>query len=90
MYPIKGLLLIVVNSDKPIEVISKDYVVMTVSDSNIISDVKIVNTIKVLTDYLIENFKDVFENFQDFYIKYVYDPEEDSEWEDDYHSEDDY
>ena len=87
MYPMKGLLIIVVNSDKPIELISKDYIVMTVSDDDITSDESIVNIIKGLTDYLIENFQNVFENFQEFYLRYVYDPQEDSEWEEDYYSE---
>lgn len=87
IYPMKGLLIIVVNSDKPIELISKDYIVMTVSDSDITTDESIVNIIKGLTDYLIENFQNVFENFQEFYLRYVYDPQEDSEWEEDYYSE---
>ena len=87
MYPMKGLLIIVVNSDKPIELISKDYIVMTVSDDDITNDETIVNIIKGLTDYLIENFQNVFENFKEFYLRYVYDPQEDSEWEEDYYSE---
>lgn len=87
MYPMKGLLIIVVNSDKPIELISKDYIVMTVSDSDITTDGSIMLIIKGLTDYLIQNFQNVFENFQEFFVKYVYDPQEDSEWEEEYYSE---
>lgn len=87
MYPLKGLLIIVVNSDKPIELISKDYIVMTISDADIKSDESIVSIIKGLTSYLVENFKDIFESFEDFFVKYVYDPQEDSEWEEEYYSE---
>lgn len=87
MYPMKGLLIIVVNSDKPIELISKDYIVMTVSDSDITDDGSIITIIKGLTDYLIQNFQDVFENFKEFFVRYVYDPQEDSEWEEEYYSE---
>lgn len=87
MYPMRGILILVVNSKKPIEIISKDYIVMTVSDEDIKRDSDIVDIIRSLTTYLVENFKDVFENFEGFFIKYVYDPEEDSEWEDEYYSE---
>lgn len=87
MYPMKGLLIIVINSDKPIELISKDYIVMTVSDSDITTDGSIMTIIKGLTDYLIQNFQDVFENFQEFFVRYVYDPQENSEWEEEYYSE---
>ena len=84
MYPMRGLLIIVVNSDKPIEIVSKDYIVLTVSDEDIQKESNIVDIIKALTEYLIENYKDVFENFQEFYVRYVYDPEEDPEWEEEY------
>lgn len=87
IYPLRGILILVVNSDKPIELISKDYIIMTVSDEDIKKDENIVSIIKSLTTYLVENFKDVFENFQEFYVKYVYDPEEDVEWEEEYYSE---
>lgn len=84
MYPLKGLLIIVANTKKPIELVSKDYIIMTVSDDDIAKEDNIVFIISALTKYLIENFSNVFEKFQEFYVKYVYDPEEDSEWEDDY------
>lgn len=84
MYPIKGLLIIVANTRQPIEVASKDYVVMTVSDEDIRNDHTIVDIMSALTLYLIKNFKDVFEDFQKFYLKYIYNPEEDPEWEREY------
>jgi len=88
MYPLKGLLIIVANTDKPIEIVSKDYIVMSVSDEDIKTDDEIVYIIRDLTTYLIENFKEVFENFEEFYVKYIYNPEEDSEWEEDYYYND--
>lgn len=88
IYPLKGLLIIVANTSKPIELVSKDYIIMTVSDDDIAKEDNIVHIISAFTKYLIENFANIFDQFQEFYVKYVYDPEEDSEWEEDYLEED--
>ena len=87
LYPYKGLLIIIANADKAIEIYSRDYIVMTVSDNDIKTDESIVNIINVLTSYLITNFKDDIDDFEKFYLKYVYDPEEDEDWEEDYYGE---
>lgn len=84
IYPMRGLIVIVANTEKPIEVVSKDYIVMTVTDEDIESDKEIVDIIKSLTNFLVENYQDVFENFEEFYVRYVYNPEEDSEWDEEY------
>ena len=84
IYPMRGLIVIVANTEKPIEVVSKDYIVMTVTDDDIKSDREIVNIIKSLTSFLTENYQDVFENFEEFYVRYVYNPEEDPEWEEEF------
>ena len=88
MYPLRGLLIIVANTSRPIELVSKDYIIMTVSDDDISKEDNIVHIISAFTKYLIDNFANVFDQFQEFYVKYVYDPEEDSEWEEDYIAED--
>lgn len=84
IYPMKGLLIIVANTEKPIEVVSKDYIVMTVTDDDIKSDRDIVDIIRALTNFLTENYQEVFENFEAFYVKYVYDPGEDPEWDEEF------
>lgn len=84
IYPMRGLIVIVANTEKPIEVVSKDYIVMTVTDEDIESDKEIVDIIRSLTNFLVENYQDVFENFEEFYVRYVYNPEEDSEWDEEY------
>ena len=87
MYPLHGLLIIVANTSQPIELYSKDYIVMTCTDEDIEKEENIVDIINRLTSYLVENFKNTFEKFQEFYLKYVYDPDEDPDWEDEYREE---
>lgn len=84
MYPIRGLVIFISNSMKPIQVVSKNYVVMSVSSDDITENNTITDIISALTDYLIKNFHGVFENFDKFYTKYIYDPEEDPEWKREY------
>lgn len=84
IYPMRGLIIIVANTEKPIEVVSKDYIVMTVTDDDIKTDRNIVDIIRALTTFLTDNYQDVFENFEEFFVKYIYDPEEDPEWEDEF------
>lgn len=88
MYPLRGLLIIVANTSRPIELVSKDYIIMTVSDDDISKEENIIHIISAFTKYLIDNFANVFDQFQEFYVKYVYDPEEDSEWDEIYYAED--
>jgi hypothetical protein len=61
---------------------------MTVSDDDISKEENIIHIISAFTKYLIDNFANVFDQFQEFYVKYVYDPEEDSEWDEIYYAED--
>lgn len=88
MYPLRGLLILVANTSRPIELVSKDYIIMTVSDDDISKEENIIHIISAFTKYLIDNFANVFDQFQEFYVKYVYDPEEDSEWDEIYYAED--
>ena len=88
MYPLRGLLILVANTSRPVELVSKDYIIMTVSDDDISKEENIIHIISAFTKYLIDNFANVFDQFQEFYVKYVYDPEEDSEWDEIYYAED--
>lgn len=87
MYPIKGLLVLVTSSLKPIEVASKDYIVMSISEEDIKDERTIVDIISSLTNYLIKNFNGVFENFEEFYVKYIYTPEENPDWDSEYNED---
>jgi hypothetical protein len=73
LYPVSGLLLVVAGSDINIELISKNYIIISVSEDKITNDDNIKLILDNITKYLVGNFKDILKNFNDFYIKFVYD-----------------
>lgn len=74
--PLAGLLLIITGNDTDIELVSKNYIVVTVQEEAITSDDSINQVINSITKYIITEFKDTIEKFQDFYVKFVYDEHE--------------
>lgn len=70
--PIGGLLLIITNGTNEIEVYSKNYIVITVDEEKIKSEESIQNVTDNITKYLIRDFKNIFEDFNSFFVKYVY------------------
>jgi hypothetical protein len=83
--PLKGLFLLITNDELNFEIISSNYVVLCISESNIKTDEDISDVVEKVTRYLANNFDGVISNLGDFYRKYVYDP---YELEDDYVTED--
>lgn len=77
LYPISGLLLIIAGENINIELVSKNYIIISVPETHIIDDDLINIVLNNITKYIIDNFKDTLKNFNDFYIKFVYDPCED-------------
>lgn len=73
LYPLSGLLLIVTGDDTLIELISKNYLVISVQEDDITDDEKIKNVLDNITKYIIVEFKDTIEKFHEFYAKFVYD-----------------
>lgn len=79
--PVSGILIIICgeeNADE-INIVSSNYMVLTISEDFISTDAGIATVIDNLTNYLIANFKDELENFQTLYMKYIYDADEDDE-----------
>lgn len=76
LYPLSGLLLIISGSDVTIEIVSRNYIVIGVSEDKITNDDDIKHVIDGITNYMIASFKDSFQEFTDFYKKYIYDPYE--------------
>lgn len=74
--PLSGVLLIIAGDDTNIEIVSKNYIVIGVSESRIVNDDEIKNVVDSITKYLINNFSDTLKDFNEFYVKYVYDPYE--------------
>lgn len=83
LYPISGIFLVIVGKGIKIEVMSKNYIVIGVSEENIKTDEGIKSIIDNITKYLIANFKDFLQKFNDFYVKFVFDDYESIEEYDD-------
>ena len=73
LYPLSGLLLIITGNDTDIEIVSKNYVVISVQEDHITNDDDIKHIIDSITKYIIASFKDSIEKFPEFYAKFVYD-----------------
>ena len=73
IYPLSGLLLIVTGDDNIIELISKNYLVISVQEDDLTSDEKIKQILENITKYIIVEFKDSIEKFHEFYAKFIYD-----------------
>lgn len=74
--PLSGLLLIFTGEDTEIEIVSKNYIVIGISESKITTEEDIKIVIDNITKYLVSNFKESLKDFNEFYVKYVYDPYE--------------
>lgn len=88
LYPLAGLLLIITGNDTPIEIVSRNYVVISVQEDHIKTEDDIKTVIDNITKYIIVSFKDTIVKFHEFYAKFVYDEyemevEEDNTVEDD-------
>ena len=70
--PIGGLMLIITNGDNNIEVYSKNYIVITIDEEKIKTEESIQKVTDNITKFLIRNFRDIFDDFNSFYVKYVY------------------
>jgi len=70
--PLDGIVLIVTNDDMEINISSINYMVLAISEENISNDDRIREVTDRLTIYLIQVYKDTLANFNDFYVRYIY------------------
>lgn len=82
--PLSGLLLIITGDEVDIEIVSKNYIVIGISESRIVNDDEIKIVVDRITKYLISSFKDSLEDFNSFYVKYIYDAYEMEQNEENY------
>ena len=73
LYPLSGLLLIVTGDNTEIELVSKNYIVMSVQEEDIVNDDYITRILDGITKYIITEFKDTIDKFREFYVKFIYD-----------------
>ena len=71
--PMLGLIIVVCNDGSTINIRSRDYIVMGVSESTISSNDRILDMLDKLTTYLIQNYGEVIPSFDKFYTYFIYD-----------------
>ena len=71
--PVKGLIVIISKDSSEIEIRSKDYIVLAVSENTIGSNEKILDMLDKFTTYLIQNYGEIIPSFKEFYTLFVYD-----------------
>ena len=71
--PMQGLIIVVCADGSDINIKSRDYIVMGISESTIGSNDRILDMLDKLTTYLISNYRDVIPSFDKFYTYFVYD-----------------
>lgn len=71
--PLNGLIIVVCDDGSNINIRSKDYIVMGVSESTISSEDRILDMLDKLTTYLIQNYGDIIQSFEKFYTYFIYD-----------------
>lgn len=85
--PMQGIFLLIGGDDLEIQLVSKRYLVIYVSEEQITNDKDILTVIKKITDALVSIFKDDIRNLGDFYRRFIYDPYEQEDNQGDYTSE---
>ena len=71
--PVKGLIVIISKDSSEIEIRSKDYIVLAVSENTIGSNEKILDMLDKFTTYLIQNYGEIIPSFKELYTLFVYD-----------------
>lgn len=73
LYPLSGILLIITGNDTEIEIVSRNYIVISVQEDSITNDDDIKTILEDITKYIVSSFKDSIEKFEEFYVKFIYD-----------------
>lgn len=70
--PYRGIFLLVCKKDLDVNIVSKSYIVLCISEQRIRNEHELLLLIDDITDFLISNYSDTMSNLGDFYRKYVY------------------
>ncbi len=82
--PYSGVFLLVCQKDLEINILSRSYIVLCISEQRIKSEMALMDLMEDITGYLIKNYYEIMRNLPDFYRKFVYNETE--LYEDDYSS----
>ena len=84
--PYNGIFLLICQKDLDVNIVSKNYIVLCVSEQRIRTEESLVTLMDDITAYLIKYYYESLRNLPDFYRKFVYNESE--LYEDDYVSTD--
>jgi len=79
--PMAGVILLICGNDTEINAISRNYILIGIDESKIINDDRIAEVLDNITHYMIKEFSQSVDSFNDFYIKYVYDIDSDEDYD---------
>ena len=82
--PYSGVFLLICQKDLDVEILSKNYIVLCISEQRIRSEDDLATLMEDITSYLIKNYYETMRNLPDFYRKFVYNESE--LYDDDYAS----
>lgn len=71
--PLSGVVFIICNDSKKVNVVSCNYIVISISEISIRDEDEIITTIDSIGDHFRENYLYDMENFEEFYKRYIYD-----------------
>lgn len=74
--PISGMIIVVCGDGGEINIKSKNYIVLGISEDTIGSSDRILDMLDKFTTYLLHNYGDVIPSLEKFYTLYVYDADE--------------
>ena len=70
--PYSGVFLIVCQKDLDINILSRNYIVLCISEQRIRTELSLADLMEDITNYLIKNYYESMRNLPDFYRKFVY------------------
>ena len=76
--PLSGLMILIGAGDLNVNILSRNYIIISIDENMIIDDESISKSIDMLSDYLIASYHTLIPNFNDFYIKFIYDIDSDN------------
>ncbi len=79
LFPLSGVMIIIARDDITLNIISKNYIVISVSESAIKNSSDIAEVVNSVSSYFVKEYADVIENLKDFYIRYLYDKDSDED-----------
>ena len=74
--PYNGIFLLICQKDLDVNIISKNYIVLCISEQRIRNEESLVTLMDDITAYLIKYYYDTLRNLPDFYRKFVYNESE--------------